>query len=139
MKTLIEYITEANVNVPMDGVLDSDGRELAHLPYFSRPEDYWKHSRYEFAFSSAKLMKDFLDTTESSDFWMAIYDYNSLNFEQNEWKTIQQNFSKFGNIASKTKLCIYVFNENDMDELKSRCEKAKTTYPFKSVVFTEAK
>lgn len=138
MKDIKDYITEAiKVDVPLSEIIDSDGRSLAHLPYFEKPENYWKHSRYEFEFSTAREMKDFLDTTESRDFWMAIYDYDSLNMEKNDFTEIAKWMRTFGNLSGKKSVIIYVFHEEFLDELKQHCEKAKETHAFKSVKFVE--
>lgn len=133
MKSLIEFINEAKTEVPLDGICDSTGREMCHLPYLS-DADYLTMPRYEFTFRNVSEKKDFCDTTASCEFWDAIYDYNSIapypGREPNNWAEIDNNMHKFGNVIVGKKLYIYCYDAKFADELKERGDKASHQFNF---------
>jgi hypothetical protein len=137
MKDLRDYITESVVNVSLSEILDSDGRSLAHLPYFKDAKDYYRHNRCQFVFKSVKEANDFQETTFSREFWLAIYDYDSVIRDSNDYGKINSNMSKFGNIMNGKNLCVYCFDDTLKDELFLRCKNAEKEYNFKSVEYIE--
>jgi hypothetical protein len=140
MKDLRDYINEGrngNIDVPLSEILGSDGRSLAHIPYFNNAREYYNHPRCQFVFNTAKEAKDFRDTTFSREFWLAIYDYDSVMLDSNDYANINSNMSKFGNLMNGKNLCVYCIDDAMKDELFKRCKNAEKEYKFKSVEYIE--
>lgn len=137
-----QFIAESAKTVatktPFESVLDNQGRILASLPTFKDDDtDFMMCPKYEFTFTNMKNVKEFEDTTYSNDFWKAIYDYDGVMHEKNDYKAIDKNMKKFGNKIVGKKLYIYCYDKKDSIELQQRCEVAKDTCHFDTVKYIE--
>ena len=137
IKNFNEFVNEAAYHVPLDGIIGK-GKFLANRAFVIDEEDYVKYPRYEFVLPNAKSKSDFEGTTASRDFWLAIYDYDSIMDNNNDYTVIDANMKRFINVIFGKKLYIYCLNPEDVGELKTRCENAKSTYDFSSVKFINA-
>lgn len=135
IKLFEEFVNEAAYHVPLDGIMGKGGRALADRAFVIDEEDYVKYPRYEFVLPSAKNREDFEANTASREFWMAIYDYDGVMDNNNDYTAINANMKKFINVIFGKKLYIYCTNPENVGELKTRCENAKNTYNFTSVKF----
>lgn len=125
-------------NTPLECIMDGQGKILASLPTLKdKDTDFLLCPKYEFVFPNVKTKKEFEDTTYSNDFWKAVYDYDSIFGETNDYKVIDANMKKFGNKIVGKKLYIYCYDKKDSIELQKRCEAAKNTCDFVTVKYTE--
>lgn len=137
MKKLSKYISESNYDVPLDEIIDSKGRVLAKIPYFTDPRDYVQHSYCRFVFRTVGEMNDFKNTTFSREFWLEIYGYDSVGLEQNDWVEISKEMSKFANLSIGKEIIVYALDERFKDELFERCKQVEKEYDFKKVEYIE--
>lgn len=134
-----EFVSESaskRIDTPLSDIIDAQGKVLASLPQLKDNDtDFMQCPRYEFVFTSAKDAKEFADTTYSNDFWKAIYGYDSILKDTNDFSAINAEMKKFGNKMVGRKLYVYCYDKSDTSELEARCENAKTACNFSSVKY----
>lgn len=134
IKNFDEFVNEAAETIPLDSIM-KNGKLLATTKQHADKTEYIHFPRYEFVFSTAKQVRDFVDTTFSRDFWLALYDYDDIMTDNNDYTLIDANMKKFNNVIVGKALYVYAYNKSDVAEMKQRCENAAKSYNFKSTTF----
>lgn len=136
IKKFDEFLNEALTQIPLESIM-KNGQYVASTKLHADKTEYTHFPRYEFVFTTAKQLKDFCDTTYCRDFWLALYDYDDVIQDNNDYTLIDANMKKFNNVIVGKTLYIYAYNKSDVAEMKQRCENAAKSYNFKSTKFVE--
>lgn len=136
IKKFDEFINEALTQIPLESIM-KNGQYVASTKLHADKMEYMRFPRYEFVFGSEKQLRNFCDTTYCREFWLALYDYDDVIQDNNDYTLIDANMKKFNNVIVGKTLYIYAYNKSDVAELKQRCENAAKKYKFKSIDFIE--